>query len=596
MSWEAYLALAVILGMLAALAVNAAGPDMLTVGSLTVILLVSSLSGTDRLLTVEQAFDGFSNPAVISVASLFIVVEGLERTGVMQRSTRALLGTPKSTRAALFRLMFPVAAISAFLNNTPVVAMFMPVTGDLCRRTGISPSRLFMPLSIASTLGGLCTLAGTSTNLVVSGLVARETSHGELHLFTPTWIGLPCCLTGLFFVIATQRWLLPNRLPAISVTDDPRQYSVEMQIPPGSPLSGQSIEEAGLRHLPGLFLIEIEREGRVMPAVGPEERLCAGDHLVFVGVVESLVHLRKARGLEPVLISQFRIDQPNQNRSLMEVVVSDRCPLLGTTIREGHFRTKYDAAVIAAARSGRRIGGRIGDIVLQAGDTLLLEARPSLAAELRNSPDFYLVSDVPNSMPVRHHRAGLAGTILVGLVVAVSAGILTMTVAALVAASLMILCRCCTATEARRSIDWSVLVVIGASLGLGKSLESSGAASAFAERMISLSGGQPHLVLAAIYLTTMLLTELITNNAAAVLVFPAALAAARTLGVNEMPYIMAVMVAASAGFATPIGYQTSLMVYGPGGYRFADYLRLGIPLDIVIMAVCVVLLPLIWPL
>ncbi|MCA9060385.1 MAG: anion permease, partial [Planctomycetaceae bacterium] len=439
------------------------------------------------------------------------------------------------------------------------------------------------------------TLVGTSTNLVVSGLVAEQTSLGELRLTDPSWIGIPCCIAGVLFVILTQQWLLPDRRPIISLTDDPREYTVEMRVDPGGPLVGSSIEQAGLRHLTGLFLIEIERQGQLIPAVSPAEHLQENDHLVFAGVVESLVDLKRIRGLVPVLEPTFRMTDDAHSRSLIEVVVSDRCPLLGTTIRDGNFRSVFDAAIIAVARHGRRISGRIGDIMLQVGDTLLLEAGPTFVEERRNSGDFYLVSSVDDSAPIRHDRAGVATAILLALVAVAAFSLLPMVTAALAAGGLMLICGCCTTSEARRSIDWSVLIVIGASLGLGQALESTGAATALATQLINVAGGNPRLVLAAVYLTTMLFRELITNNAAAVLVFPIAVASSTSLGINPMPFVMAVMMAASAGFATPIGYQTSLMVYGPGGYRFFDYVRLGVPLDLVIMTVCVVLLPIIWP-
>ncbi len=595
MIWEAWFILAVVALLLTALTRNWGPPDLLVLGSLAIVVLVGEITGTEQLPHGSQAVSGFANPAVLTVGALFIVVAGLSQTGAMMRFALPLLGRPATISAAQSRIMMPVAALSAFLNNTPIVAMFLPVVGDLCRRTGISPSKLYLPLSCAATLGGLCTLIGTSTNVIVSGLVAAHTQHGPLKFFDPAWVGVPSCLAGLAFIMLTQRWLLPDRKPAISLNDDPREYSVEMTVPPDSPLVGKTIEQAGLRHLPGLYLVEIDRNGDVLAAVGPQERLAAYDGLIFVGVVESLVDLQKLRGLVPALEAHSRPVPNAAARNLMEVVVSDRCPLLGSSIRDGRFRSVYDAAVIAVARSGRRVAGRSGDIVLQPGDTLLLETRTSFVDELRNSPDFYLVSSVQNSAPVRHELAPLAVLILLSMVLAAALEWLQVLSAAMCAAGLMIVTGCCTATEARRNIDWSVLLVIGGSLGIGQALQQSGAAATIAAAMISFAGGNPHLVLAAVYLTTMLFTEMITNNAAAVLVFPIAASAAQTLEISVMPFAMAVMVAASAGFATPIGYQTSLMVYGPGGYRFADYLRFGIPLDLLVMLLCVLLLPLIWP-
>jgi len=350
-----------------------------------------------------------------------------------------------------------------------------------------------------------------------------------------------------------------------------------------------------LRQLPSMYLAEIDREGLILPAVSPQERLRGDDRLVFVGIVESIVDLQKIRGLKPATDQVFKLDAPRSKRCLIEAVVSNSCPVVGQTIRDGRFRSRYNAVVIAVARAGERINKKIGDIVLRAGDTLLVEAHPSFADVQHNSKDFFLVSQVENSNPPLHEKAVVALVILFGMVIAASFMWLSMLQAGMLAAGLMIMTRCCTSNQARRSVDWQVLIAIAASFGIGRALESTGVASACAKGMIGLAGGDPWLTLAVVYFATLLLTELVTNNAAAVLVFPIVMAAVQALGVNPMPFIIVVMVAASCGFATPMGYQTHMMVWGPGGYRFADFLRVGIPLDILVGVVCVTLAPFIWP-
>jgi di/tricarboxylate transporter len=368
-----------------------------------------------------------------------------------------------------------------------------------------------------------------------------------------------------------------------------------MIVEPGSPLVGQTIEKAGLRHLPGVYLAEIDRANEVLPAVSPRERLQANDRLVFVGVIESVVDLQKTRGLKPATDQVFKLNIPRTDRCLIEAVVSDSCPLVGRTIREGRFRTVYNAAVIALARNGERVRKKLGDVVLRAGDTLLLEAHPEFASQHRNSRDFYLVSRVEGSAPARHERAWIALTILAGMVVVAGVGWLSVLNSALLAAGLMILTGCCSSGVARSSIDWQVLVVIGASLGLGAAMQETRAANTIAQAVLYPASGNPWLALAVLYVLTMLFTELMSNNAAAVLVFPIAMATAQDLGTSHMPFIMAIMMAASCGFATPIGYQTNLMVYGPGGYHFRDYLRFGGLLNLVVAAVTVAVTPLVWP-
>jgi di/tricarboxylate transporter len=381
----------------------------------------------------------------------------------------------------------------------------------------------------------------------------------------------------------------------MSQGDDPRQYSLEMLVEAGSPLVGRSIEEAGLRHLDNLYLMEIDRGGHVIAAVSPTERLEAGDRLVFVGVIDSVVELQKIRGLRPATEQVFKLDDPRSERVLVEAVVSNTCPLLGRTIREGRFRSTYGAVVIAVARNGERLRMKIGDIALEPGDTLLLEAGPTFLDRQRSSRHFYLVSEVRDFSAPRHDRSWIACTVLAGMVLAAGMELVPMVTAALVAAGAVVALRCISSAEARRSIEWESLLLIAASFGLARAMEKTGLAAGVAEATIAAAGDHPHVVLAAIYLVTMLFTELMSNNAAAVLTFPIAWQTAADLDVNPMPFVMAITVAASCGFATPMGYQTNLMIYGPGGYKFGDYVRFGGPLNLLVMALTVALAPLIWP-
>lgn len=595
MSWEAWLTIAVIAGIFYGLIRNLASPVFLLFAGLAVLMTVQALTGSEHLLTANEAVAGFGNSGLVTVGLLFGVVAGLVHTGAVTLITEPLLGRPKSLFGAQLRLLIPVATLSAFINNTPVVAMFLPVVDDLCKRSGLPPSRLFIPLSYATILGGTCTLIGTSTNLVVDGLVKSQTHLPGLALFDLAWVGVPAAVMGLIYIFLFSTKLLPAQQPALSINDDPRRYTAEVIVEPGGPLIGKTIEQASLRNLPGLFLVEIEREGEVLPAVGPREALQGGDRLVFVGVLESVVDLHRMRGIQPATNQVFRLREPRSERVMVEAVVSDECPIVGKSIREGRFRAEYNAAVIAVARGGRHLKGKIGEIVLQVGDTLLLETHPNFLQRQRNARDFFLVSRVEDSTPRRHEKAGIALAILAGMVVLAAFGVLSMLNAALLAGGAMVATGCATGAEVRRSIDWSVLLVIGAALGVGQALSNSGAAMTLANGLIQLAGGHPWLVLLAVFAVTSLFTEMITNNAAAVLVFPIAISAATTLDVNFMPFIVTIMIAASASFATPMGYQTNMMVYGPGGYRTIDYLRFGLPLNFLMMVPTVGLAPLIWP-
>lgn len=588
LGWQAWITILITIGVFLLNALSNISAEVVFLGGTAVLF-------TSGILTEQDALAGFSNPGMVTVAVLYIVVTGLTQTGGMNWVSQKVLGLPKGQNAALLRMMPPVMGMSAFLNNTPVVAMFIPVISDWSRKLRVSPSKLMIPLSYAAIFGGTCTLIGTSTNLVVNGLLVSATDLPGLKLFDLAVVGLPCAIVGMIYLYTTHRWTLPSRKPVISETDDVRQYTVEMMVPLDSSLSGKSIEQAGLRHLPGLYVVEIIRNQSIIPAVSPKEILQDGDRLVFIGMIDSIVDLHRLRGLQPATDEVFKLDTPRSERCLIEAVVSNTCPILGQTIREGKFRTQYNAVVLAVARNGERLSGKIGSIRLQAGDTLLLEANSSFLSQQRISKDFYLVNGIPDSEPLRHEKAPLAMVILGVMVILASFGFLSMLKAAILASVAMLLTGCCSSVRAFRNIEWSVLLVIGAALSIGKALETTGAAGAIATSLIQLSGDNPWLALAIIYGVTNLLTEVITNNAAAALVFPIALALSQTLGVNFTPFAIAIMIGASASFSTPIGYQTNLMVYGPGGYKFRDFMRVGIPLNVLFWVITVILTPQFYP-
>ncbi len=592
------------------LAVSSLAPDIILILGVVILLVLNVIGPSDALA-------GLSNEGMVTVAVLYVVGAGVRETGGVDWIAKRLFGRPKTLFGALVRIVFPTMGLSAFMNNTPLVAMLLPAVGDFAKTNRIAPSKLMIPLSYAAILGGTMTLIGTSTNIVVQGMVIKTLGEeNKLGMFDITWVGVPAAIVGGLYVVFAARFLLPDRRAALSTQDDPKEYTVEMQVAADSPLVGQSIEQAGLRHLPGLFLAEIDREGNAIPAVSPREVLRAGDRLLFVGVVESIVELQRIRGLVPATDEVFHLKTPRTQRCLIEAVVSNTCPLIGQTIRESRFRTHYNAVIVAVARNGERLHQKIGDITVHAGDVLLVEAHPSFADQQRSSRDFFLVSKVDQSSPPKHELALVAVGILAAMVLAVSGQDLlaiaaeavpalqpvvdwfpsySMFLAALMAAAAMLFTRCVSLETARKSIDWEVLLAIAASFALGAAIDKTGAAKMIADQTTALAGGNAWVSLALIYLVTLIVTELITNNAAAALMFPFAIATADKLGVSYMPFVITVMMAASAGFATPIGYQTNLMVYGPGGYRFSDYVKVGVPLDILIGIVTVAIAPLAFP-
>lgn len=585
MGFEAWIAVAIVGAVFFLLLLTRLSPDLILAGGMTACLVLELAPARDLL-------SGFSNQGMLTVAALFVVASGIRETGAVWFVFHRLLGRTRSVFGAQARIIGPVAALSAFLNNTPLVAMMLPMVQDWARKRAIPSSKLLIPLSYAAILGGMATLLGTSTNLIVNGLVIEETGEG-MGLFEITRVGVPCAIAGIAVVLVFGRRLLPSRGTLAGPQSDPREYVLEMLVEGKSPLVGQTIEGAGLRHLPGLYLAEIDREGRVLPAVSPEERLQADDRLVFVGVVESVLDLQNIRGLIPATNQRFKLEGEGQ-RCLVEAVVSHTNPGVHKSVREGRFRNTYNAAIIAVSRHGERLRLKIGDIVLQPGDTLLLESTPSFVEQHRNSRDFYLVSQVEGFTPPKHERAPLALGLLAAMVIAAATGILSMLQASFLAAGGMIATRCITGAGAFRTVDWRVLLAIASALGIGQALTVTGAAAAVANGAIGLAGGNPWVLLAAVYILTAAFTETITNNAAAVLVFPLAWAAATGAGLDPMPFVMAVMIAGSASFLTPIGYQTNLMVYGPGGYRAVDFIRMGLPVSLAVAVAAIGLIPLFW--
>jgi di/tricarboxylate transporter len=598
-------------------------------------LVIVTLTG---IIDPQEALAGFANPAVLTIAGLLAVTAGLRSTGALDWIGHRLLGSSGTEASALRRLSVTLVAASAFILNVALVAMAMPVVVDWCRRRHISPSRLLIPVSYLAILGGVCTMIGTSTTLVVNGMLKSEHRHRvemarqlaaeapqeterigrsqrfadgvrPMGLFEIGYVGLPCALVGIGVLIVVGRRLLPNRTDLIEKLDEQRrEYLAEILVRPECRLIGKTVEQAGLRHLPGLFLIEIDRNGRIITPVSPEDPIQAGDRLVFSGVVGTIVDLQRIPGLVPAADSSFENEpRTRQQRHLTEVVLSRTSPLVGTTVREANFRRRYDAAVVAVHRNGVRVTNKIGNIELEVGDTLLLQTRGHFVQTYRNSRDFYLVSSVEGARVGRHDRALVAGGLMLLLVAWLSltswleAGnhwlsVASPAVAALTVVALMILTRCMRASEARQAVDLEVIVTIAAAIGLGLALTKSGAAKMVADALVSTVGNQPYLLLVMLYLITMVFTEMISNVAVATMLFSFAVAVAASGGCSPRPFVMAVTLAASLSFLTPVGYHTNLMVMGPGGYRPRDYLRVGIPMAIAVAATALLLIPQVWPL
>ncbi|WP_136246806.1 SLC13 family permease [Halomonas borealis] len=582
----AIVTLLTILLTLVTLAATRISPDVILMGALAVLVV----SG---ILTPSEALVGFSNPGVMTIATLYVVAGGLKETGAIQWLAHRLLGQPERLQQAQLRVLLPAAGLSAFMNNTAVVAMFIPAIQEWAGRLNLPPSKLLLPLSYAAIIGGTCTLIGTSTNLVVDGLLQTEQGV-NLAMFSLAWVGVPLVLVGGVFLYWFADRLLPNRQGALEQLETAREYAVEVVVDEKGPLVGRSIVDAGLRHLSHGYLADIERQERLLTAVPPDTELQSGDILIFIGAPECARELRRIRGLRPAGGDVHKLNIDHHHRCLVEAVIGPDFAGLGQTVRESRFRSRYQAVILSISRHGKRLPGKLGDIRLQVGDTLLLETAQDFVDQYRYRKDFLLVSGLNDSTPPDFRKAPLALGILAAMVISSATGLLSILEAALLAGGAMLMTRCVPASKARRSVDLSVLIVIAASFALGAAMNKTGAAEQIAQWLLLADGLTPWLALALVYLLTVIFTELITNNAAAVLMFPIAVAVAGQLGVDFMPFVVAIMFAASASFMTPLGYQTNLMVLGPGGYRFTDYLRLGAPLSLIVGVTAVMLIPLVW--
>ncbi len=575
MEWQGWFSLALTAGVLLLLTGSQLRPHIVMMGALTLL----SVSG---VLTPAEALSGFSNSGLVTVGAMFVVAAGIYSSGGIDILVNSVLGKPRTLRAALARIFFPVSLLSGFVNNTPVVASLIPAVHAWARSIGISPSKLLIPLSYSAILGGTLTMIGTSTNLIINGQYQQITGQDGFSLFSITAIGLPVALFGIAYMLLVFPRMLPD-YKSDEAFSNLKEFTLEVAVTSNGPLVGKSIQRAGLRELRRIYLVEIVRGDTVLAAISPEELLQGGDRLVFAGDTEAIADLLRIKGIEPspdiASDSPLMINRPE--RCLVEAVVSPHCAAIGEALRDFRFRDHYGAVVLAVARHGERVLGNLGSIHLAPGDTLLLEARPEFVSRQRLNRDFLLVNALDKETP-RHSRAPVSWMILVAMIVAVTLDYISMLNASLLGAGLMVMCGCCTASQAERSVDLTVLITIGASLALGEALLKTGVATYLADFIISFSGNNPWLLLILVYIAVSALTEVITNNSAAVIMLPLVLEMTERTQLSHEPFVMVIMMAASASFATPLGYQTNLMVYGPGGYRFSDFIKIGLPMNVVI--------------
>ena len=593
----ALLSVAIVAAVILALATNRGGLETAMVGGLILLLIVGAVEP-------QTAFHGFGHHAVVAIAALFVVAAGLRETGATMSAGPALLGRPKSVAGAQLRLMVPVALLSAFINNTPVVAMYLPIVRDWAKRIRVSPSKLFIPLSFSSQLGGQLTLIGSASNLIVMEMYLEHLASEGLavpghvmQFWGPAFLGLPAATAGMLYMISVSPKLLPERI-MVPRTVRYRSYTAQMEVLPGSAIARATLESSGLLQMQGLYLFQIQRMGRVIAEPPPDTQLQAGDRLGFVGNLEPIIDIQQVRGLAPVQRQDTGAVADPSTRELVQVVIAVDSPFVGQHVRDLRLRPVYDAAIVAVHRNKTSLQKKIGDIRIQPGDTLLLETRHGFWDRHRSSSDFSLVTPVSTFAPQQHHRLKRSifvfGLFLVGML----ALPLDPVIICLCTALLMVVSGCLPMGKALRSVDLRVVVVIGAALGMSAALDYTGAVAWISESLVELCsdfGIGRRGMLFIVTLTASAFAQVVTQNGAAALTFPIAMATALQLGVHPEPFAFCLILGANLSFLSPVAYQTNLMVFGPGGYRFLDFPRVGLGLTVLLSIVCALVAPIVFP-
>ncbi len=587
MSADGWITLVVLVAAVALMASERVQPAVAMVGAVIVLVTLD-------VLKLEDAFLGFANDALVTIAALYVIAHAAETTG-LTTVLSPLFGRPRGERANLVRILGITATASAFVPNTPLVQAMAPQVADWTRRNRLSASRYLMPMSYAALLGGMVTLIGTSTNLTVAGLM-QKAKMAPMGLFEITKVGLPVAVVGVVVLVLVLPVVLPKRKGTLEQLGEGREFTVEMVVPPGSPLAGQTVEEAGLRHLEGVFLFEIERGRRVIAPARPDEALEEDDRLIFAGNVAQILDLQRIRGLVSAEQRHFDLGRGGLEQRFYEAVVGANSGLAGTTLKRAGFRSQYGAAVLAIHRAGQRLPAKLGEVVLRPGDVLIVLGEEDFASRWGDRGDFLVIAPVGGTNPIRTSRAPVVGTIVLAMVVLATTGAMPLAKGALLAALLVVVLRILSPREARFALDLDVLVLIGASVGLSTAIQQSGLAAELARLLTDASAGLgPTAALAGVLVATTILTGLISNNAAAALMFPIGVALARGFGADARPFVFAIALAASIDFMTPVGYQTNALIYSMGGYRFLDFTRVGAPVTVVSLALATVLIPVAWP-
>ena len=583
---DAWITIVTVMAMFSILLFTKLRSDLVFLGAIAILFLTG-------VLDAKEAFSGFSSTSVIVVGVLFVVVAGLTYTGVLQCVVHFLLGTPGTYSKAVVRLMLPVAALSSFLSNTTVVSLFVGIVKMWSKKLNISPSKLLIPLSYASGMGGVCTLIGTPPNLIISGLYEEKTGQA-MNILATTLPGLFCLAIGVLSVIAMRR-LLPERKAPESAFDSAGDYTVELQVPSDNPYIGQTLKEAGLYHVKGGSLIAMRHFDETPLPISEDEPIMGGDHLVYAGQIDELIEMAYYHQLVSSDHHVYSIKELDDNLVLRTAFVTFDSSLIGKTIGSSTFEKDNNVTLAAVARRSERINEAPRNVTLKAGDTLLMVCPKNVnvnTATLQRDLHFFDSDQVPNI----GYGTLISSAIMIAMVVLSALKVLPLLQCAFLAAIGMLLFRCCSPDQAMKSINWDILMIFACSAVLGVAIQKTGIAERMATGILDICGTNPIVVMSAICFAGTFITEFISNTAAGAMFFPIMYEAAEKLGYDPYPFLIALMIAVSSSFATPIGSPTHMLVYGPGGYRFSDFLRIGLPMNLIILAANILIVNLIYPL
>ena len=582
----AWITILTVLTMFTVLLLTKLRADVVFLGAISILFVTG-------VLNAKEAFSGFSSTSVVIIGVLFVVVSGLTHTGVLQWIVKNLLGQPESYSKAVVRLMLPVAALSSFLSNTTVVALFVGIVKMWSKKLGISPSKLLIPLSYASGMGGVCTLIGTPPNLIISGLYAENTGEA-MNVLTTTIPGLFCLFIGVLSIIAMSK-LLPNRKAPESAFESTSDYTVELEVPSDNPHIGETVNEAGLNDVRGGNLIEVVHYDEFVSPANGEEILMGGDRLIFSGQIDEILDLKQSHGLVSADHHVFTLSEIDSSRQLRTAFVTFGSSLIGKSIGGTTFEKDNGLVLVAVARRGERIKQSPREVVLQAGDTLLLDCPPNMKineSSLTAKLHFFDSDQVPNI----GKKTLISTTIMMAMVVLSALNVIPLLQCAFLAAIAMLIFRCCNVDQAMKAINWEILMVFAGSVVLGIAIQKTGIAERLAFGILDVCGDNPIVVMTAICFVGTFITEFISNTAAGAMFFPIMYQAAEKLGYEPFPFLVALMISVSSSFATPIGSPTHMLVYGPGGYRFSDFMRIGLLMNIIILAANIFIVNIIYPL